>query len=75
MTGQGSDDAQIAIESELFEALGRFIDHRDEPPRGRMSANDAVNVIVRDWLMSQGYLPLPTEQDGVVKALDAARVP
>lgn len=40
-----------------------------------MSYDDAVNVIVRDWLMSQGYLDLPGDPDQITPALDAALVP
>ena len=71
----------VALEKELLEGIERFIAHRDEPPREKMSHADAVNVIVRDWLMGQGYLALPADRDAVMPAdditpaLDAARVP
>ncbi|QQR35296.1 hypothetical protein JI749_13120 [Devosia oryziradicis] len=65
----------VAIEDELLDGLEQFIADRDEPPRGRMTYDDAVNVIVRDWLMSQGYVPLPGEADGITPALEAADVP
>jgi len=68
-------ETSIRLEAGLEQGLVKFIDHRDEPPRGRMTADDAVNVIVRDWLESQGYLPLPSDAGAVVKALDAAKVP
>jgi hypothetical protein len=65
----------IVIEDDLLAGLDRFISHRDEPPRGRMSGNDAINVILRDWLTAQGYLDLPPDQDSITKALEAAKVP
>ena len=70
----------VALEQELLEGIERFIAHRDEPPREKMSHDDAVNVIVRDWLMGQGYLALPDRDavmpaDDITPVLDAARVP
>ena len=65
----------VAIEDELLDGHEPFMAERDEPPRGRMTYDDAVNVIVRDWLMSQGYVPLPGEADGITPALEAADVP
>ena len=64
----------ISLAAELHDGLARFIADRDEPPRGRMTPDDAVNVIVRDWLMAQGYIPLPGA-DPVLPATAAARVP
>jgi hypothetical protein len=65
----------IRLEDTLLAGLEQFIADRNEPPRGRMSHDDAVNVIVRDWLMAQGYMPLPGDADGITPALAAARVP
>lgn len=65
----------IKLDDDLRVALTAFIEHRDEPPRGRMSPGDAVNVIVRDWLTGQGYLELPTDPNAIVRALEAAKVP
>ena len=65
----------IKLDDDLRDGLDQFIADRDEPPRGRMSPDDAVNVIVRDWLMAQGYIPLPGDPDAVTPALDAASVP
>jgi hypothetical protein len=65
----------IVLEDDLLAGLDRFISHRDEPPRGRMSSNDAINVILRDWLMAQGYLDLPPDKNSITNALDAAKVP
>ena len=65
----------IKLEEELLDGVEQFIANRDEPPRGRMTHDDAVNVIVRDWLMGQGYLPLPGGPNDITPALDAAAVP
>jgi len=65
----------IALEEELLDGIEQFIANRDEPPRGRMTHEDAVNVILRDWLMGQGYLALPDDPDIIVPALDASQVP
>ena len=51
----------VTLDGELLEGIERFIADRDEPPRGTMTHDDAVNVIVRDWLMGQGYIPLLEE--------------
>ena len=66
---------RVHIEDDLLDGVEQFIADRDEPPRGRMSHEDAVNVIVRDWLMAQGYIALPGDQDSITPALDAAVVP
>jgi hypothetical protein len=65
----------VKIDDELLDGIEQFIAARDEPPRGRMNHDDAVNVIVRDWLMAQGYIPLPDDDEAVTTALDAAEVP
>jgi hypothetical protein len=65
----------IRLEEKLLDGLEQFIADRDEPPRGRMGYDDAVNIIVRDWLMGQSYIPLPDDPDDLTPALDAARVP
>lgn len=70
-----SQHPPIIVEDDLLEALERFIAHRDEPPRGRMSHNDAINVILRDWLVGQAYLDLPPDQGSITPALEAAKVP
>ena len=41
------------------------VDDRNEPPRGRMTYDDAVNVIVWDWLMGQGCVLL-LDDDGSI---------
>ena len=66
----------VSLEEGLLDGIEQFISARDEPPRGKMSYDDAVNVIIKDWLISQGYLPLPDEAAGpVTSALEAAEVP
>lgn len=49
------------LDEDLVECIDKFIEDRDEAPAGRMSRNDALNVIVRDWLIAQGYIPLPPD--------------
>lgn len=65
----------ITLEDELLDGLEQFIADRNEPPRGKMTCDDAVNVIVRDWLMGQGYMPLPGNPDDITPALAAAKAP
>jgi len=67
--------AKLELSDTLLDGLDRFIDDRDRPPSGRMSRDEAVSGIVRDWLMSQGYVPLPDDPDTIRTALDAAGVP
>ena len=63
------------MDADVAAALDRFIAERDRPPLGRMTREEAVEVIVRDWLMAQGHLPLPGEETPIVPALAAADVP
>lgn len=65
----------VKLEEELLDGVEQFIADRDDPPRGKMTYDDAVNVIVRDWLMGQGYIPLPDATGEITPALEAARVP
>jgi len=65
----------VQLDDALLDGVEGFIADRDEPPRGRMSYDDAINVIVRDWLMAQGYIALPDDPDTIKPALDAAQVP
>lgn len=65
----------VRLDEDLQAALARFIRDRNVPPQGEMSPEAAINVIVGDWLMAQGYLPLPNQQDAILPALDAADVP
>lgn len=59
---------------ELLAGLDRFIDGQDAPPNPRLSRQEAVGVIVRDWLQAQGYLALP-DGERVVPVKVAADLP
>jgi len=65
----------VKIDEALLDGVEQFIADRNEPPLGKMTYEDAINVIVRDWLMGQGYVPLPDEPGEIMPALEAARVP
>ena len=65
----------VKLDDALLAGIEQFIAHRNEPPRGKMSHDDAVNVIVEDWLIAQGYMALPDDAGTATKALDAADVP
>ena len=65
----------VKLEEELLDGIEQFIADRNEPPRGRMTYDDAINVIIRDWLMGQGYLFLPGDPGSITPALEAAKVP
>jgi hypothetical protein len=65
----------VNLDEELLDGIEQFIADRNEPPRGKMTYDDAINVIVRDWLMGQGYLALPDDPDGITPALEASQVP
>ncbi|SEQ43799.1 hypothetical protein SAMN05428969_3105 [Devosia sp. YR412] len=65
----------VTLDDALVEGLKQFIAEHDEPPGGRMSAQDAVNVIVQDWLMAQGYIALPGDSDAITTAAKASQLP
>lgn len=65
----------LSLDEELLDGVEQFIADRHTPPRGRMTYDEAVNVIVRDWLMAQGFIPLPGDPDKITPALEAAQVP
>lgn len=65
----------VKLDEELLDGVEQFIADRNEPPLGKMTFEDAVNVIVRDWLTGQGYKPLPDQPDEILPAVEAARVP
>lgn len=67
--------APITLDADLLAGVDKFIDDRDCPPSPRMDSNAAINVIVRDWLQAQGYVPLPADPDEITPALEAADVP
>lgn len=66
---------KLELDDALLEGLDRFIEDRDRPPRGHMVRDEALSVIVRDWLMSQGYFPLPDDPNPITPAFQAAEVP
>jgi hypothetical protein len=65
----------VKVDDELLEGIEQFIADRAAPPAGKMTYEVAVNTIVEDWLMAQGYMPLPGEDSPITPALDAAYVP
>jgi hypothetical protein len=65
----------VQIDERLVDGIARFVAERDRPPYGRMTTEQAVNSIVKDWLMGQGYIPLPNDPDRIIPALEAAQVP
>lgn len=67
--------AKLELDDTILKGLDRFIEDRDRPPRGLMTRDEAISVIVRDWLMSQGYIPLPDDSNPITPALEAAEVP
>ncbi|CAN7619513.1 hypothetical protein [Devosia sp. LjRoot3] len=67
--------AKLEVDDALLEGLDRFIDDRHRSPRGHMTRGEAASAIIRDWLMSQGYVPLPNDPDTITTALDGAEVP
>ena len=46
--------------ADTLAALDRFIAKSDVPPSPRLSRESAIEVVVRDWLMGQGYLAIPS---------------
>lgn len=65
----------IALNKELLAGLDRFIEERDRPPHGRMTREEALATIVGDWLMGQGFVPMPDDPDRIATAMNAAEVP
>ncbi|MET3925912.1 hypothetical protein [Devosia sp. 2618] len=66
----------VRLDEDLLNGIENFIADRNDPPLGKMSLEDAVNVILGDWLMGQGYVPLPDDPDETITpALEAARIP
>lgn len=64
------------IKQDLLDGIENFIADHDAAPQGKLTFDDAVNVMLRDWLMGQGYLAIPGDEEvEVVTALDAAEVP
>ena len=66
-----SDDLSF-LNAATLAALDRFIDKADEPPTPRLSREEAISVVVQDWLMGQGFMPIPQEPGGAVETNEAA---
>lgn len=47
------------LSDELIDGIDKYVARAAVPPNVRLTREEAVEVIVRDWLQSQGYLPLP----------------
>ena len=60
------------LDAATLAALDRFIDKSDEPPAPRLSRQEAINVVVQDWLMGQGFMPIPQEPGAGVETNEAA---
>lgn len=66
----------VKLDEELLDGIENFIADHDASPRDKMTFDDAVNTMLRDWLMGQGYLAIRGDEEvEVVTALDAAEVP
>ena len=59
---------------ELLTGIDRLIDDRDVPPTPRLGREEALQMIVRDWLQGQGYVALP-DGESVIPVAAASRVP
>ena len=51
----------ITVDAELLAGVDKFIEDRDERPSGRITRNQAVVMVIRDWLQAQGYLALEND--------------
>ncbi len=47
------------LSPELTIGVDRLVENLDVPPNPRLSREQALQMIVRDWLQGQGYVPLP----------------
>lgn len=71
--GAKVDGSTIRLDTELLGGLERF--RRQQSDGGiALSREDAANVILRDWLQGQGYLPIPGDKKHTTAAA-AAKVP
>jgi len=61
------------LTSELLSGIDRLIADRDTPPTPRLSREEALQMIVRDWLQGQGYVALP-DGETVVRVSAASKV-
>lgn len=60
------------LDAATLAALDRFIDKADEPPAARLSRPEAISVVVQDWLMGQGFMPIPQEPGHGIETNEAA---
>ena len=67
-------ESLIWLTAELEAGLEKFIEDRDVAPNPRLTRDEALQTIVRDWLQGQGFVPLP-DGDRVVPVAQASRVP
>lgn len=58
---------------ELIAGINKLIADQDVPPNPRLTQDEALLMIVRDWLQGQGYVAMP---DGkrVVPVAVASRI-
>lgn len=65
----------VKLDHALLDELEQFRADRNGPPRGRMAYDDAINVIVKDWLLGQGYVPLSEDgEEEIIRMMDADNV-
>jgi hypothetical protein len=66
--------ASVVLDAELLDGLARFMADRTEPPGAVTDVETAANVIIRDWLQGQVYMPLAAEENEIIPALTASGV-
>ena len=71
--GAKVDDSKIRLDTELLGGLETFRRHQEDG-RVPLSREEAANIILRDWLQGQGYLPIPGDKNHTTAAA-AAKVP
>jgi hypothetical protein len=62
------------LTSELLSGIDRLIADRNIPPTPRLSREEALQMIVRDWLQGQGYVALP-DGESILPVSAASKVP
>jgi hypothetical protein len=65
----------IKLDEELLDGIEQFIADQNEPRAGRRGYDEAVNVIVQDWLTAQGYYALPGADDDIITVAEASDLP
>lgn len=61
------------LTAELLSGIDRLIDDQDVPPNPRLSREEALQMIVGDWLQGQGYVAMPDGKK-VVPVTAASRI-